>query len=81
MARKGVTGADTSFTDEMSSYLARCRSATALPLAVGFGVKDARDVQFLSGQADIAVVGTQSIRILDEDGVEAVGNFVAELRT
>ena len=81
VARKGVTGADTSFTDEMSSYLARCRSATALPLAVGFGVKDAHDVQFLSGQADIAVVGTQSIRILDEDGVEAVGNFVAELRT
>ncbi len=80
VARKGVTGAATSFSDDLSTYLGRCRAATQLPLAVGFGVKDAEDVEFLDGKADIAVVGTQSIRILDDEGVDAVGEFVAALR-
>ena len=80
VARKGVTGSDTSFSDELGQYLERCRAATPLPLAVGFGVKDAADVAYLDGKADIAVVGTQSLRVLDESGVTAVGSFVQQLR-
>jgi tryptophan synthase alpha chain len=38
VARKGVTGADTTFSKELERYLARCRRATNLPLALGFGV-------------------------------------------
>ena len=79
VARKGVTGAQTSFSNELDDYLKRCRAASDLPLAVGFGVKDREDVEFLSGKADIAVVGSQSIRILDEQGVSAVGAFVGGL--
>lgn len=79
VARKGVTGAQTDFSLELSGYLDRCRAATSLPLAVGFGVKDQDDVKFLNGKADIAVVGSQSIRILDEHGVPAVGEFVGSL--
>jgi tryptophan synthase alpha chain len=80
VARKGVTGSDTSFSVDLDSYLARCRHATRLPLAVGFGVKDRSDVDFLVGRADIAVVGTQTIRLLEEKGVGAVRDFLASLR-
>jgi tryptophan synthase alpha chain len=80
VARKGVTGSDTKFSDELEAYLARCRAATQLPLAVGFGVKDKADVDFLVGKADIAVVGTQTIRVVQERGVDAVGPFVQSLR-
>jgi tryptophan synthase alpha chain len=79
VARKGVTGSNTRFSDELGGYLARCRAATELPLAVGFGVQDRDDVAFLKGHADIAVVGSQSIRVLDNDGVDAVGKFVRKL--
>ncbi len=79
VARKGVTGSSTEFSDELGGYLARCGGATDLPLAVGFGVQDRDDVAFLKGHADIAVVGSQSIRVLDNDGVGAVGNFVKKL--
>lgn len=81
VARKGVTGATTDFSMELDNYLARCRCATGLPLAVGFGIKNTQDVQFLEGKADIAVVGSESIRILDESGVNAVSDFVAGLVT
>lgn len=80
VARKGVTGARTEFSVELDTYLARCRQATALPLALGFGVQDRRDVEFLTGKADIAVVGSQTIRVVDERGVDAVGPFIAGLR-
>ncbi len=80
VARKGVTGLDTDFSKDLEAYLARCRSATDLPLALGFGVKEKADVDFLKGRADIAVIGTQTIRLVDEQGVGAVGEFIRSLR-
>lgn len=80
VARKGVTGVDTDFSDQLKKYLARCRNATDLPLALGFGVKEKKDVDFLKGKADIAVVGSQTIRLVDQKGVGAVGQFIKSLR-
>ena len=81
VARKGVTGAKTNFTLDLDTYLTRCRKATPLPLAVGFGVSGKADVDYLTGKADIAVIGTQTIRIMEKDGVDAVGRFVKRLRS
>ncbi len=80
VARKGVTGLQTTFSKELDGYLARCRAATKLPLALGFGVQDAADVAFLRGKVDIAVVGSATLRLIDEQGVAAVGKFVKGLR-
>ena len=80
VARKGVTGSDTAFSNELTEYLARARAATSLPLAVGFGVKEKRDIDFLRGKADIAVVGSETLRVLDQRGVEGVGTFLKSLR-
>ena len=79
VARKGVTGIQTDFTDQLEGYLTRCRKATGLPLALGFGVKDKTDVDFLKGKADIAVIGSQTIRLVDQEGVGAVGDFIKSL--
>lgn len=81
VARKGVTGMNTQFSESLTDYLKRCRQATNLPLAVGFGVKDKADIAFLNGKADIAVIGTQTIRLMDDRGVDAVGDFIHELKT
>ncbi len=79
VARKGVTGASTDFGG-LDEYLGRCRAATSLPLALGFGVSNADDVAALVGKVDIAVIGSETIRVIDERGVDAVGEFVAGLR-
>jgi tryptophan synthase alpha chain len=79
VARKGVTGATTHF-DELDTYLARCRRATQLPLAVGFGVQNRADVAAIRGKADIAVIGSETIRVLDAQGVSGVGPFIRSLR-
>lgn len=79
LARKGVTGKDTQFSDELTTYLERCRKATNLPLAVGFGVKEKADVEYLKGKADIAVIGSQTIRVVEEKGPEAAGDFIRSI--
>ena len=80
VARKGVTGKETAFSEGLERYLARCRMATDLPLAVGFGVKEKQDIDFLRGKAEIAVIGTQTIRVMEEGGIRAVGDFLKGLR-
>jgi tryptophan synthase alpha chain len=49
-------------------------------LALGFGVKDRADVDFIKGKADIAVIGTQTIRLMEKEGINAVGDFIKGLR-
>lgn len=79
LARKGVTGKQTDFSQDLATYLSRCKTATDLPLAVGFGVKDREDVEFLKGKADIAVIGSQTIRLVDRNGPGAAGEFIRGL--
>jgi tryptophan synthase alpha chain len=80
VARKGVTGADTDFSKDLNYYLARCREATKLPLALGFGVKEQKDIDFLKGKVDIAVIGSETIRLIDDKGVGFVGEFIESLK-
>ena len=79
VARRGVTGQQTAFDDTLNQYLARCRRATNLPLAVGFGISNREDVALLTGQADMAVIGTATIKLVDGQGPAAVGPFIAGL--
>lgn len=80
VARRGVTGKQSEFGDDFGDYLARCRAATSLPIAVGFGIRNSEDVAALTGKADMAVIGSQTIKLVDEQGAEAVGPFIAGLR-
>lgn len=80
LARKGVTGAITTFSEELDVYLSQCRKATSLPLALGFGIKEKADIDFLKGKAEIAVIGTQTIRIMEKEGIASVGDFIRNLR-
>ena len=80
VARKGVTGASTEFAADLAQYLDRCRAATPLPLALGFGVKSAEDVRFLTGKADLAVVGSETLRVIERAGVAGVEPFLRSLR-
>lgn len=80
VARRGVTGKQSEFDDDFDTYLARCRAATNLPLAVGFGIRNRQDVAAITGKADIAVIGSETIRLVDEQGAGAVGPFIKGLR-
>lgn len=78
-ARRGVTGSHSDLDSGFQAYLNRCRQATSLPLAVGFGIQNRGDIEALIGAADIGVVGSQTIKLVDEQGSAAVGPFISQL--
>ncbi len=80
VARRGVTGKQSDFGQEFNEYLARCRKNTSLPLAVGFGIREKSDITAITGKADIAVIGSQMIQLVDKEGPEAVGPFIESLK-
>ncbi len=80
VARRGVTGKKSEFGDDFEEYLTRCKAATNLPLAVGFGIQSKADIDALKGKADMAVIGSRTIKLVESDGADAVGPFIAGLR-
>jgi tryptophan synthase alpha chain len=79
VARKGVTGAKTDFSSSLIEYIERCKNFTNLPLAMGFGIKEKEDIDFLKGKVDIAVIGTHTIKVFEEKGVRGVGEYIKML--
>lgn len=80
IGRQGVTGKKTKFTDKLQQLIEVYKSVTDLPIALGFGIREKADIDFLKGKVDIAVIGTQILRIQEEHGVEAIGPFLKGLR-
>lgn len=54
----GVTGTKTINTREVAAAVKRIKSATSLPVAVGFGIKTESDAAAVAKSADAAVVGS-----------------------
>ncbi len=79
VARRGVTGKETEMDAAIGQYLQRCRQASDLPLAVGFGISNLADIKMLTGKGDMAVIGTATIKLVDEQGAQAVGSFISGL--
>jgi tryptophan synthase alpha chain len=76
VARKGVTGKETDFDNDLSNYMQRCRAVTKLPLALGFGIKTAEQVSALKGIADIAIIGTACLEVWEQQGKENYQKFL-----
>ena len=80
VGRRGVTGNRTDFNPELAKLIKRYRQATPLPIALGFGVQDKKDVDFLVGKSDIAVIGSKLIQLQLGEGIPTVAEFLNQLR-
>jgi tryptophan synthase alpha chain len=85
----GITGAAIPDYSKVASAVSRIKKHTSLPVAVGFGVKNAQSAAEIAAHADGVVVGSALIdalkRSLDENDratsgtVDAVANLVREI--
>ena len=76
---KGVTGAGHLDMDDVAHHLARIRSRTELPVAVGFGIKDAESAASVARLSDGVVVSSAIIRAMT-DAIDAGGDHGAALQ-
>jgi len=79
VARKGVTGRRTELSGGVEAFIAKCRRATGLPLALGFGIKTPEDVAAVRGLADIAIVGTACLEAWERSGPEGYRRLLEDL--
>lgn len=81
---KGVTGSHQMDTQEVRNRLKELRpQLEGLPLVVGFGVRQKRDVRLLCQAADGIVVGSRLIEEIEKAGeaaLPALGKVVRELK-
>ncbi|WP_027858462.1 tryptophan synthase subunit alpha [Marinobacterium jannaschii] len=80
VSRRGVTGQHTDQLNDLSSYLQRVKAHVDVPLGVGFGIQSPQDVADLTGQADIAILGSALLNAFNQGGIPAVQQLVASLR-
>jgi tryptophan synthase alpha chain len=64
---KGVTGAATLDIDKTLEQLRFIKDVIELPLAVGFGIKDASTAKILSKNADAIVIGSAIVNIIEKE--------------
>lgn len=79
----GVTGARQSLPADLADFIARVRSATSTPLAVGFGIATPEQAAAVGKLADGVIVGSAFINAVDQDPADparSAGRFVASLR-
>jgi tryptophan synthase alpha chain len=80
VARLGVTGASDDLASDLADSIGRVREATALPVAVGFGISSAEQAAVVGRLADGVVVGSALVEVLGAGGIPAVRRFLGELR-
>lgn len=80
---KGVTGAGHLDISGVKQQLANIRAQTALPVGVGFGIKDAESAASIAQVADAVVVGSVLVRKIEEnaDSADNINRAVASLLT
>jgi tryptophan synthase alpha chain len=70
VAVTGVTGGRSAAESELGEAISRLRKRTSLPIAAGFGIKDAPSAREAAKHADAVVVGSAIVKSLAVEGVD-----------
>jgi tryptophan synthase alpha chain len=62
----GVTGARKKLPPEVLANVRLVKSLTDKPVAVGFGISDAKQARYIAGVADGVIVGSAIVKIIGE---------------
>lgn len=81
---KGVTGAAHLDLDSVARAVPAIKSRVALPVGVGFGIRDAATARDIGRFADAVVIGSRIVQLLEDapaaNAVQSLTSFIAEVR-
>jgi tryptophan synthase alpha chain len=75
----GTTGERSELPPGLADTVERVRAASAVPVAVGFGISTSDQARAVADLADGVIVGSRVVRAAGEGGPGAVGALVGEL--
>ncbi len=81
-ARQGITGSSKELDPRLKTYLKSIRKNFKIPIAVGFGISNRERLDQVRGFADIAVIGSAIIEIInDSKAADLENNLSAFLKS
>lgn len=78
----GVTGTRSEITTDLDAIVARIRSVTDTPVAIGFGISNPEQAAAMAAKSDGVIVGSAIVKIIAREGVNAapaVGEFARSM--
>ena len=81
-SRQGITGVHKELNNNIEGYLKRVRKEFKIPLAVGFGISRKEHVRTLAGHADVVVIGSAILNIINKhprNEEKNVGRFIKSI--
>ena len=66
----GVTGVKSADVADVAKHLPKIRSASGLPIGVGFGIKDAESASAIAKTADAVIIGSRIVQEIESAGPE-----------
>ena len=75
-ARQGITGAKDQLDPALGSFLKRVRKHFTMPVAVGFGISKKEHLKVLEKEADIAIIGSAIIEIINKSDKNNLENNI-----
>lgn len=82
MTQAGTTGTQVVLTAGVAEYFATIKKYMPVPIAAGFGIKSNKDVKAIAPHADVVVVGSALINVIDanrDDPAMGVASFLNDL--
>ena len=76
---KGITGDKIAISPELLKLIEKIRLLSKASIAVGFGISKQEHVNSVLEFADIAVVGSETIRVTEQKGIDGAIKFVEGL--
>jgi tryptophan synthase alpha chain len=80
ISMRGITGGELSIDADTMAVIARARTASSVPVVLGFGVRSVAHAKTALGCADGFIMGTRLVELLAEEGVGGFNGFVSRLR-
>lgn len=81
---KGVTGSANIDTKAVASIIPQIRAVSEVPIAVGFGIRDAASAVAVGQAADAVIIGSRIVQLLEEaspsDRVQLLERFLRDIR-
>ncbi|MCP5556575.1 MAG: tryptophan synthase subunit alpha [Verrucomicrobiaceae bacterium] len=71
VSREGVTGAQTEVAGGIAEQVALIKSATKVPVCVGFGISSPEQAAAVAGMSDGVVVGSAIVKLVGKHGADA----------
>ena len=77
----GVTGARSTLSPELQSFVGRVRAKTKKPLCIGFGISTALQAARVASYADGVIIGSRLIELIEEDSrLTTLKTFIGSVR-